>query len=158
MVGMHNPHRDGDPLNPLHTSGKFMFELSGLSMEDYAAKFVRTNLVLKGGWSEQKATEGARRVLLSPSCKGGWVAIIMLGREVSLAFSRCRPAAGLEDLPLFRGAEYLGTRFIRFPHPSGRCRQWNEGQTRQAAEECLWSLYGKLRPEGQGRGLAGDSA
>jgi hypothetical protein len=59
---------------------------------------------------------------------------VLLGARVAAAFD-------MEDLPLWK-SKYVLTRhgvlkFIRLPHPSGRCREWNDKNSRARARRAM---------------------
>lgn len=107
IIGMCNPYRRGDPLNPGKTAGRRLFECSGFSLEEYEAAFERVNLLPRDKtWDQKKAARAAARLRIEPGRK-----VILLGQAVARAFREA-------------GKDYHGMAVI--PHPSGLNRKYND--------------------------------
>lgn len=95
----------------------------GMAERDYLRSFDRTNLLEGGGtWSPPKARYAAAQI----ADQRGEGTYVLCGVRVAEAFGFIgQPAfTMIEGGPgLLRGAS---TRVFFLPHPSGRCRVWNE--------------------------------
>ena len=120
LVGEANPHSENPrralaPL-PRGAAGDRLRAILGMTDREYMRAFVRTN-VCRGPWDERQAKLNAGALLLGPFHPGPY---ILLGRKVCAAF-------GVPYLPFKR--QRYGSRpweFLVLPHPSGRCRAWND--------------------------------
>ncbi len=130
LVGL-DPGGNGQvPLDPEYPSGRRLADLYGLSPEDYLERTDRVNLhPLPRPASED---DGAA-TCLAPLLRGRRV--LALGGRVSRALG-----AG-PDLTSWslRGDSVIAS----LPHPSGRCRWWNDGTN---AESARGFLRRSLRP------------
>jgi hypothetical protein len=113
IVGEVNPY-GSDPtfaLFPLPegASGYRLRKILGLTQDEYLRAFDRANLCT-GRWSAEAAREAAEQIDSQDRC-----AVILLGRKVAKAF-------GLGSRELFTRCG----RYVLLPHPSGRCRSWND--------------------------------
>ena len=98
----------------------------GMSMTEYLQVFDRVNLC--GGpwhWDEARATAAA---LLRSDRK----VLVLLGRKVSESFGVDVRAPAI--------AEVGGKKLLIAPHPSGRCRLWNEPGMEDEVQMMLWKL------------------
>ena len=122
ICGMNNPHRAGDPLSPDWTAGKKLFQLSGMTREEYEATFERMNLIESRTWSGIQAKTAGTRLKSRLRNRS----VIVLGKMAWYAL-------GLEP------TEWFGSkgRFTLLPHPSGRCRLYNDESNRRKARECM---------------------
>lgn len=134
LVGEDNPY-GGDPRyalypEPRNCAGDRLCRLvMGLTSREYLARFDRANLCAER-WSVKEAHRRAA-VFLDERPEGVFV---LLGAKVAAAFERAsgfaiQPSPFLmkvleveSPLSLLRGVK----RFVFLPHPSGRCRAWNE--------------------------------
>ena len=113
LVGEVNPY-GVDPafaLYPLpeHASGWRLCAILGMSFGEYLSAFNRVNLC-SGRWSIRAARAEARVIAASPDHD----AVVLLGAKVCAAF-------GVQFKPFQRTGRYAV-----LPHPSGRCRLWND--------------------------------
>lgn len=130
LLGMCNPNADGDPLSIHDGAGKRLFEMSGMPEEVYLKRFIRLNLVDSVQWDSEKAKAGAGRFLRS--LERGRI-VVVLGKQVALALG-----VGLTNF--FDDMEVKTRRFILIPHPSGRCRLYNDKKTVAKVRKLLASL------------------
>lgn len=133
LVGESNPH-SGDPEFallpwPRGAAGDRLRRILGLTVREYLVTFNRVNLLPSGArWSPSAARRVAgeldheRRVLLG---------------------SRVTAAHGYPFKPFRRFRADDGLDVLIFPHPSGRCRVWNDrrsvSKARQAVRKFLRS-------------------
>ena len=133
LVGEANPHSVDPrhalwPTPPGAAGGRLMRAL-GMSRGDYLGTFDRANLFIRppAKWSVAAARARAEELLK----RADGAVIVLLGARVASAFG----AAHLAEFTI--GPDLSGRQtFARLPHPSGRCRAWNE----EGAEQRLRSL------------------
>ncbi len=141
LVGELNPH-GADPRYALYPyppacAGARLRVILGLSLLSYLRRFDRANLCT-GRWSIAEARRRAGELW-----QAGHPAAILLGARVCAAwgvafepFSRTRRLDG-------------GAALVILPHPSGRCRLWNEPGAADRARALLADiLAGGLRQVG----------
>lgn len=122
LVGEANPHSTEPrhalfPLPPGCAGGRLCHQVMRLPVAEYVRRFDRANLC-HPTWRSVAARKAARRVVDEARLAGG--------RDVVLLGSRVARAFGVDPTP-FRVVESDGgVRFVVLPHPSGRCRVWNE--------------------------------
>jgi hypothetical protein len=109
----------------------------GLSEKDYLRTFDRANLCSRK-WNAREAEATAIRLCRESKHLGR--VIVMLGSKVMRAFERANLCSHLE--PFATEAYYVDdgeqrTRFVALPHPSGRCRAWNEPRSVEWARHAL---------------------
>jgi hypothetical protein len=126
VIGMCNPHREGDPLSPFWTAGKALFVLSGMPLEEYEATFERVNVLEERHWSSRRARAAARslRSLLD-------------GRDAIVLGRATWKALGLPPIDWFETMGLGGSRFTLIPHPSGRNRMYNDAANKRRARGLL---------------------
>jgi len=98
----------------------------------YLTTFLRCNVVSRvlppgGSWPSVEAREGASEILRATR---GLLPLVLLGRRAADAFRL--PAS--QPIP---GAWKSG---IILPHPSGRCRMWNDPEVVDASREAFATL------------------
>jgi len=98
----------------------------------YLRTFLRANVVARHvpaaePWPHDEARAGARAILAAS--KG--LPLVLLGRRAADAF-------GYDDRQIPSLIE--GGRTLLLPHPSGRCRQWNDPEAGRRAAELWWTL------------------
>ena len=122
---------------------------------EYLDAFDRVNLIDGPEWSDAEARLGASRIchrLFGPK-------VVMLGAKVPKSFNLPRLEWGvwstvrvnarlLEEPPAFTDE----IRYVCLPHPSGRCREYNDPAVRGLAGRILAELYY------ESAGLSGGSA
>ena len=115
LLGLRRRDDTGGPaLEPFSGSGLRLLRLSGMSMEDYCARFDRANA------SDLPDLAGRRVVVLG---RGAWQ---RLGLRPASWFSTHQSADR--------------ARLTLVPHPSGRCRLYNDPATRERVRALLQSL------------------
>lgn len=128
LVGMNNPLSDDPRLalwpDPPGCAGyrlwKMMQRRTGASKGDYIRSFSRVNLVV-GEWNRHDARAAAEDMYVQyRGCR-----LVLLGSAVRIAF-RLPPV-------LVRPVEHRGVTFRQLPHPSGRCRWYNDPRHRTVA-------------------------
>jgi len=148
LVGEDNPH-GGRPESALfpHPPGSAGERLQrlvlGVSTVDYLANFDRANLC-RGKWDKREAARAASVFLESNGV------LVLLGAKVCAAFDleylpfsahTVHDLGGTPGVDLPPGTIGTGAvrRIVRLPHPSGRCRAWNEPESIGRAREALRS-------------------
>ena len=133
LVGEDNPH-SADPRMALHpllagAAGSRLAAILGLDAASYLGAFDRTNLCATS-WNLREARAFAARTLLARAGRG---ALILLGARVCSAF--LVPFEPFEPFELVRrvGPRALVARGVVLPHPSGRCRIWNDKESARRA-------------------------
>lgn len=135
LVGEHNPY-GSDPsmaLYPLPENAagdRLCRKVLGMTHYEYLQKFERRNLLQTrdGRWSAPLAREAAQKVLR----EANGAPLVLLGARVAAAF-------GLPSLP-FIVRRQLPSPILVLPHPSGRCRVWNDARNFERARACLREL------------------
>ena len=137
IVGMNNPlsRRPEHALYP-HPPGCTGFRLwrmlnarTGASEVEYLEAFDRMNLVSGAKWSQEAAN-----VVASVLVEG------LRGRVVLLLGVAVRRAFAVPPL-LVHPQELYGVTWRQLPHPSGRCRWYNDPENRKVAEVLMQDLY-----------------
>jgi hypothetical protein len=119
---------------PKHAAGwNLCVKIMGLGLREYAERFDRANLC-GVAWDPVFARRIAAGILLGrtgPACLSGRLApkIVLLGRRVQAAF-------GVRGEP-FAIYSRPGITLVSIPHPSGRCRAWNDPAAYSRAREVL---------------------
>jgi hypothetical protein len=138
LVGELNPH-GADPRHALFpypagsAGGRLCRKVLGLEPREYLKGFSRTNLCV-GRWSDRAAHGAALAIREAAELDGRKV--VLLGLKVCTAFGllydpfTVKSAAG--RLPV-----------AVLPHPSGRCRTWNDPGAYERARAVL-RVYGAL--------------
>lgn len=124
LVGEDNPHSSRSDLalypHPANCAGERLQRLVlGVSIKEYLLEFSRVNLCQKR-WSLREARETASQI----KALGHHEPLVLLGAKVCQAF-------GVPYIPFvlipwaFNGVPPKRD-VVVLPHPSGRCRAWNE--------------------------------
>jgi uracil-DNA glycosylase len=120
-------------------SGKRLATLCGMEHLEWLRSCARVNLLPcqpEGGWPAKEARAAAERLDL-----GEAKVVICCGKRVALAFRFC----GWSLQPY----EWVGGRTIALiPHPSGRCRAWNDPEVAARVREFLAAILGRQTGEG----------
>jgi hypothetical protein len=146
LLGMNNPVSPKPehalyPYPPNCTGWRLMKLLEtrvpGITRYDYLNGFERVNLVNSKTWSKEEARRAAKRL---PSLYRGRT-IVVLGGAVRDAL----------ELPavLIHPVRKDGCVWRQLPHPSGRCRWYNDPECATLAATLLEELY--LRGRSNGR-------
>lgn len=127
VVGEVNPFGANPRLalfpRPRQSSGGRLRTIMGLGEADYFLHLDRANLC-DGWWLDWKAAEQISRLMMSIVRPGTPTAVVLLGRRVSDAFgSGLSPA--MIGIPPFWVHYRHDVTVVTLPHPSGRCRAWN---------------------------------
>lgn len=78
-------------------------------------------------WSERQAAETAAHVF---DGEAPWRVVVMLGRKVARVMAGTRL---VPDMPPFARRTRGDLTFVSLPHPSGRCRDWNDAKSYERA-------------------------
>ncbi len=117
LVGESNPY-GADPRFALYpepagcAGARLCHVILDMTADEYLAAFDRVNLLDCPRWSLPASREAAQRLLDRGQD------LVLLGARVAHAFD---PAWGA-----FSEYRAAGLRVLVLPHPSGRCRAWNE--------------------------------
>ena len=106
-------------------------EILGITAEEYELMFDRINLC-RGEWNWQTARLVAEILLRMSS----YTQIVLFGRKVARAF-------GLQNFEAFSMIQEGETRMFLLPHPSGRCRVWNDGENIKRARKLMKQVIKK---------------
>lgn len=112
------------PLPEHSAGGRLCRKILGMRLVDYLKTFERVNLLGSGKWDPRAARERAQAILAEHADRiavGGRLHLVLLGAKVCAAFD-------LGYLVDFSSVAPGGVRWaaLRLPHPSGRCRVWND--------------------------------
>ena len=137
IVGMNNPlsRRPEHALYPHppgctgHRLWRMLEARTGATELEYLAAFERVNLVAGRAWCPELGRGSAERYR-----------VLFRGRVVLLLGQAVRRAFGVPPL-LVHPQELDGVTWRQLPHPSGRCRWYNESRNRRVAEVLLEELY-----------------
>lgn len=132
IVGEHNPH-SRDDRHALHphppgAAGARLCKILGMAPCEYLETFDRVNLLKTAKWDRKKAHDAAQNLTHARR--------ILLGANVAAAH-------GLKFLPFERfqlytfGPRPTTTDVLVLPHPSGRCRIWNDKASTEAARAAV---------------------
>lgn len=121
IVGESNPYGNEDylslyPVPSNSAGGRLCRIILGMTPRQYLDSFERANLVVGDKWSAAAARERAQQL----SRERPPTRIVLLGAKVCEAFGQ-----QLGDFEWVVNAP-TGHSFLRLPHPSGRCRVWND--------------------------------
>lgn len=101
---------------PLGGSGSRLAEILNMDAGQYYTSFLRINLC-RGEWNIDRASEVAYGIHLASTDTNR--VVVLLGAKVCQAFSLIK----FTPFSLYRMSGYT---IIQLPHPSGRCRIWND--------------------------------
>lgn len=128
VLGLNNP-QGREALDPgiTNSAGWRLWRLSNLPLQDWLDRTQRVNLLDPGPLPK----DYRRRAAVRGAYIGGLVrarTVVLLGNDVSIA-------VGHEAAPL----RWSGT-WVAIPHPSGRCRFYNDPVNRAAVSSLLTDL------------------
>lgn len=123
-----NPRHALYPHPPNSAGGRLCFKVMGLTLKQYIRSFERVNLCANE-WSKQEA-EVAAAALMRKVDKGA--SLILLGYKVCAAFDLPYQPFSVQWWPGGRGRA-----IVVLPHPSGRCRVWNDSSSYERARAAL---------------------
>lgn len=139
LVGEDNPH-SSDPRMALYprpgTAGSRLATILSMSESVYMRTFARVNLC-SGSWNTRLAKASALGVLSTASRAG--VSIVLLGSRVCKSF-------GVAFEP-FAEVRVGDVQAVVLPHPSGRCRIWNDAATAGRAASAVAQILPHLRQD-----------
>jgi hypothetical protein len=139
LVGEDNP-LGADPRaalfpRPRGRAGDRLRRLLDLTDVQYLAAFARANLCA-GRWDAREARVAAEELADAASEVGA--PLVLLGRKVAGAF-------GLAAAPPFSRASVGASAAYLVPHPSGRCREWNDPASAARLRSLLAGVLGAAR-------------
>jgi hypothetical protein len=131
VVGMNDPTFDETTLalHPsfVNSSGRRLWQMANVPIEDWLLLVTRRNVLFAKEWSRKQALAAGiklrKKLDLCPDT------VIVLGRETWKS---------LRLYPLIRWFEYED-KYVLLPHPSGRCRLYNDDVFVRAAGRVLRS-------------------
>lgn len=128
IVGEQNPYGSDAHFalypRPEGSAGwRLCHKVLGLSEDEYLGNFDRCNLC-DGRWDTWDARLSARTIVFVRPVA------VLLGRKVASVFD-------LKKAQLFTTERRGKCRLIILPHPSGRCRVWNDPTSFERARELL---------------------
>lgn len=114
---------------PKGSAGARLHQMSGLGVAEYLTKLARVNLALRPTTKWDEAGAKSRAVHL--------LSTVPDGTRIVLCGARARDAFDLDGW--FRPTRYTlwDVSAVAIPHPSGRCREYNEEHARRQAGQCL---------------------
>lgn len=133
LVGESNPYGK-DPAYALYpepatsAGGRLCREILGLTPSRYISLFHRRNLLVGDRWSASAAAEAAMDLCVEFMD----APLILLGSRVCRAFG-----VAYEPFAVVISDPWA----LCLPHPSGRCRAWNDPVSYQRARDALSALY-----------------
>ena len=146
LVGEDNPH-SVDPEMALHPTfrggaGSRLASILGMTGEVFVTTFDRENLC-DGPWESVRAKTRAEAIFFR--CAVMNRPMILLGSRVSRAFGIQFKPFNLFTMTLNVClddglVESLRVRGVVLPHPSGRCRVWNDRENKKRAAEVTAAL------------------
>lgn len=107
-----------------------------ITKRQYLERFDRHNLLYAREWSAADARRAADDLL--PALRGRVAAI--LGTRTLKALCLVRPGGGNSWFTWARNRE-LNLDYVLLPHPSGRCREYNDPMNRSIAGKTLLYMY-----------------
>jgi len=138
--------------HPSNSAGARLLKYSGVEPTTWLGKLVRVNLC-DGAWSARRAAAGRARVLAyllddANFYDGEPLRVLLLGARVARTWS-CYGSFGYVEEHLYQGGG-VNDRVIRMawiPHPSGRCRLYNDRRNQlRARRAVLWALGERSAP------------
>lgn len=139
LLGMNNPNSEYPEFalypDPPRCAGWNLWQLTGLTKEGYLDSFERMNLMSGRIWSPEDARKGAD--VLREQLAGRTV--VMLGEDVARLMW-----LGIRDPSYTWRSKPEGGWWAKIPHPSGRCRHWNDPLEREMARIFFRELMGPL--------------
>lgn len=133
LVGELNPHHRWKRFalypRPKGASGARLARILDMLEAEYLRSFERANLCT-GAWSLRAARRSARQILDGPNRR-----LVLLGRRVCQAFGlEFQPFATLTLAEVGGGMRHD---VVILPHPSGRCRIWNDPRSARKARRLV---------------------
>ena len=126
---------------PTNSAGGRLQRMTGLDRAEYIRKFTRINLVpVPGPPSVAHARWAAANLLRGGMLSG--CSVVLLGSRVWRAFDFNPDSSFATWWPLHAGGGIVSPpgRVARLPHPSGRCRWYNDVVNLERATEFLTAL------------------
>lgn len=123
--------------HPPGSAGGRLLAMSGMPVEAYLGRLVRVNLC-SGKFRLDEARGSARALYYRWRTVGEpAVRLVLCGRRVADAFARVLEAPA--D-PWFQRRYWAGIEYAAIPHPSGRCREYNDpANVARAREVVRWA-------------------
>lgn len=122
-------------LEPGTSSGRRLMSVLRVGRDAYLEGYLRTNLCDRV-WCAADAAARARVILLNAAYKMGPDRLVLLGVRVSAVFG----GVLLAEIRPFSLSAYGDVVLAAIPHPSGRCRVWNDPGAERRARRILREL------------------
>ena len=129
LLGMNVPIEGYLPLDPDGPTGRRLVEIMGRDAFDL---YDRTNMIERRQWSREVARDGAMEKIRSLVGRP----VVVLGNETWAALS-LPICSWLKFIYLNASETYLGDRWYRVPHPSGRNLLYNNERRRSETRSLL---------------------
>lgn len=140
---MNNP-LSSDPRHALYPhppgcAGWNLAKYSGLSHREYLERFERRNILSQPKWERREALAAADALI--EELRGRTVVILGVETAVIMRLTHLE-AFRWQRPPVLGGLFDSGGDgwWARLPHPSGRCREWNDPLVRECAQIFLQEL------------------
>lgn len=141
LVGEDNPQSSAEehalyPYPPNCAGERLCNRIFALPFTDHYLALWRTNLCT-GSWSDKMAGKRAWELLAADA---PWTKLVLLGRKVAKIFE---PICSVSLEPFAIGRVDTGHRMFTvasLPHPSGRCREWNNAENYTRARGVMRAL------------------
>lgn len=126
---------------PARSAGGRLHAMSGVPMVEYLARLARVNLAAqpRKGWDHRRARFDLHAMLndLPPDAR-----VVLCGQRAMDAYEEGYPGARRQFLVLGGSVWIQGV-----PHPSGRCREYNDPATVAATREAVrWAADWEQQP------------
>lgn len=155
LVGESNPHGDDPraalyPYPPNSAGYRLCRDILGMRERDYLRSFERRNLISSSEkWSAASARWTAAEILREADGVKDPL-VVALGRRVAGAFGAGDPFACVVRHAHFPSMcadhQMARIRVLHLPHPSGRCRTWNDRKNKYFAQEALAAHAPEIAP------------
>ena len=135
LLGMNNPNSEYPEFSlypdPPGCAGWNLWKHSGLSREEYLEQFERMNMLNGRQWIPSHAREAAEELRTTLASR----TVVLLGEDVA------RLMWVGDTTPHYKWVcKPEGGWWAKIPHPSGRCRHWNDPWQRAAIQVFLGEL------------------
>jgi len=127
---------------PRRASGDRLRRIMGLTDEQYLEHVARVNLCDGGRWDAEVARGRFNAVDRASSGRRPFEVVVLLGARVRAALRGPAPFEICSVARVVPGDPGAASWFVGLPHPSGRCRAWNDADAARRAR----AILGRLAP------------